>query len=97
MPPSAAQANHENNLEKEVSWSTAKWMKADLFWRDGSPSTNMTWTSMGTTNCCLCRKTERTLRDFGNFADFLRQAAEGVWRCKLYMKYVVVWMFTRRA
>src|SRR6267154_1194419 len=26
----------------------------------------MTWTSMGTTNCCLCRKTESTLRNFGN-------------------------------
>jgi hypothetical protein len=25
----------------------------------------MTWTSMGTTNCCLCRKTESTLRNFG--------------------------------
>jgi len=26
----------------------------------------MTWTSMGTTNCCLCRKAESTLRNFGN-------------------------------
>jgi hypothetical protein len=29
------------------------WTKADLFWRDPSPNTNMTWTSIGTTNCCL--------------------------------------------
>lgn len=29
------------------------WTKADLFWRDPSPSTNMTWTSIGTTNGCL--------------------------------------------
>src|SRR5881296_3728263 len=36
--------NHENKLEKEVCWSTAKWTKAELFWRDWSPSTNMTWT-----------------------------------------------------
>jgi hypothetical protein len=26
----------------------------------------MTWTSMGTTNCCLCRGAESTLRNFGN-------------------------------
>src|SRR6058998_2859656 len=26
----------------------------------------MTWTSMGTTNCCLCHKAESTLRNFGN-------------------------------
>jgi len=42
------------------------WMKAELFWRDLSPSTNMTWTLIGTTNCCLCRKAESTLRNFGN-------------------------------
>ncbi len=66
MPSSASQANHENKLEMELCLSTAKWMKADLFWRDSSPSTNMTWTSMGTTNCCLCRKTGSTLRNFGN-------------------------------
>ena len=66
MPPSASQANHENNLQKGVSWSTAKWMKADLFWRDWSPSTNMTWTPMGATNCRLCPKAESTLGNFGN-------------------------------
>ena len=31
-----------------------------------SPSTNMTWTSMGTTNCCLCPQAESTLRNFCN-------------------------------
>jgi len=46
--------------------AAVKWTKAELFWRDESPSTNMTWTSMGTTNCCLGRKTESTLRNFGN-------------------------------
>jgi hypothetical protein len=40
--------------------------KADLFWRDSSPSTNVTWTSMGTTNCCPCPETGSTLRNFGN-------------------------------
>ena len=34
MVLSGPQANHENILEKEVSWSNAKWTKADLFWRD---------------------------------------------------------------
>ena len=34
MPPSPSQANYENILEKEVSWITVKWTKADLFWRD---------------------------------------------------------------
>ena len=66
MVLSGPQANHENILEKEVSWSTAKWTKADSFWRDSSPSMNMAWTSMGTTNCCFCRKAESTLRNFGN-------------------------------
>ena len=65
MSLSAAQANHENILEKEVSWSTVKRAKAQLFWRDMSSITNMTWTSMGTTNCSLCRKAESTLRNFG--------------------------------
>jgi len=50
----------------EVCWSAAGRTKADLFWRGASPSTNVTWTSMGTTNCCFCRKTESTLRNFGN-------------------------------
>ncbi len=34
------------------------WAKADLFWRDLSPSTNMTWTSIGTTNCCLRKRSK---------------------------------------
>jgi len=33
MPPSASQANYENILEKEVSWITVKWTKADLDYR----------------------------------------------------------------
>ena len=32
----------------------------------------MTWTSKGTTNCCLCRKAESTL---GNFANLLTSSA----------------------
>jgi len=61
------QANHENILEMELCWDTvSKRTKAGSFWRDSSPTTNMTWTSMGTTNCCLCRKAESTLRNFGN-------------------------------
>lgn len=51
----------------EVRWSAAKRMKADSFWRDTSPSTNLTWTSMGTTNCCFCRKTESKRRNFGKW------------------------------
>jgi hypothetical protein len=49
-----------------MRWSTVKWMKAELFWRDLSPITNMTWTSTSTTNCCLCRQAESTLTNFGN-------------------------------
>ena len=41
-------------------------MKPELFRRDLSPSTNMTWASMGTTNCCLCHEAESTLRNFAN-------------------------------
>jgi hypothetical protein len=52
--------NHENNVEMEGCWSTANWMKADLFRRDESPTTNMTWTLIGTTNNCLCREAEST-------------------------------------
>jgi hypothetical protein len=29
--------NHENNVEMEVCWSTAKWMKVELFWRELEP------------------------------------------------------------
>jgi hypothetical protein len=51
--------------------ATAKWMKAELFWRELSPSTNMTWTSMGTTNCASAKVAESTLRNFDKFADVL--------------------------
>jgi hypothetical protein len=33
--------------------------KADLFWREASPSMNMTWTSIGATNGCLCKSGSR--------------------------------------
>ena len=72
------QANHENALEMGVFWSIAKRTKADSFWRGASPSTNMTWTSMGTTNCCPGRKTGSTLRNFGNLlASSARRKEDG--------------------
>jgi hypothetical protein len=35
MPPSASQANHENILEKKVSWSAVNGTKADLWGASG--------------------------------------------------------------
>jgi hypothetical protein len=49
--------------------------KADLFWRDASPSRNMTWTSMGTTNGCLCKRSGgEHAKEFRELADVLRTA-----------------------
>lgn len=45
----------------------------------------------------LLSQDRKHAKEFRQFADVLRWAAEGVWRCKLYMKCVAVWMFTRRA
>jgi hypothetical protein len=83
MPPSASQANHENKLEMEVCWSTAKWKEADLFWRDSRPSTYMTWTSMGTTNFASVAKAESTLRNFGDLltSSARRRKESGDARC----------------
>ena len=39
------------------------WTKADSFWRDPSPSTNMTWTSMAPRTVASAKVTESTLRN----------------------------------
>lgn len=57
------------------------WTKVDLFWRGESPSMNMTWTSMGTTNCGLHEGNGEHAKEFRSFADVLRKA-EGGWQCK---------------
>jgi len=63
--------------------------KAELFWRDASPITNMTWTSIGTTNCGLRRKVESTLRNFSNMLTSSAAVAEGGRSCKWCMRCVV--------
>ena len=53
------------------------WTKAELFWRDLSPSTNMTWTSIGTTNCCLDGSSQEHAKESRSSTDVLRRAGGG--------------------
>jgi hypothetical protein len=75
--------------------ATAKWMKAELFWRIEPESEYDLDVDRHNELLPLSQDREHA-KEFRQFAGVLCWA-EGGSQWKLYMKCVAVWMFTRRA
>ena len=58
--------NHENKVEMEVCWSSRQVDEGRAILARLEPEYEYDLDVDGQTNCCLCRKTESTLRNFGN-------------------------------